>query len=762
MSTHQSSTVTQANLSTDTPTADTTHKARPPLPTQLIHGADYNPDQWLHAPDVLEMDPRLMAQAHCNSMTIGVFSWAHYEPAEGQFQFDWLIDCLDRLHAENITVLMATPSGGKPAWLAQAYPEVRRVNALGQREEQGGRHNHCYTSPVFRDKVHQINSALAEIVKNHPAIMGWHISNEFEGECYCPLCQAAFREWLKERYNNNLDALNQSWWSSFWSHTYTEWSQIQAPGPLSEFSIHGLSLDWHRFVTDQTVDYMNSEIKTLRAITPDLPITTNFNFPVTDGDFAPPDNARSVGKFYKLNYWRFAEHLDFIAWDCYPEWHKPKPNNYSNNAKTNNTDEALPYDDEKQASDVAFFHNLCRSLKQQPFYLMECAPGQTNWQPVGKQKRPGMHQLMALQAVSLGANSVQYFQWRACRGGFEKFHSSIMGQSGNTNTRIFSEVAQVSQDLEKLSYLANEPYNSGIQAEVGLIFDWENLWAIDLACGPRNDNRRRYVETCKSHYLPFWRAGIATDIIEMASDFTPYKILIAPMLYMLKADVTQRLEQFVEQGGQLVLTYWSGIVDEADLCFQSDAPGPLQKLTGLRVTEVDQLYPEEKNHIRHTDEFLNEDAIYDCIEYCEVLELTSASALAHYTQDYYADLPAITVNKYGQGKVYYLAARMTQAGISDFTNALIKTTQIDTTLADAPEGVCIQQRQDSIFLMNFGSTPQQVAVSPKDIKNYENILWTKPIAGAHPKHLSYSESVTSITLPAFGVCVFRNKKSETA
>lgn len=721
---------------------------RPPMPTQLIHGADYNPDQWLHAPDILEMDPALMTQAHCNSMTLGVFSWVNYEPQEGLYQFDWLLDCLDRLHAECITVLMATPSGGKPAWLAQAYPEIRRVNAQGQREEQGGRHNHCYTSPIYREKVHQINSALAQAVKDHPSIMGWHISNEFEGECYCPLCQAAFREWLKERYNNNLEALNQAWWSSFWSHTYTDWSQIQAPGPLSEFSIHGLSLDWHRFVTDQTVDYMNSEIKTLRAITPNLPITTNFNFPVTDGDFAPPDTARSVGKFYKLNYWRFAPHLDFISWDCYPEWHKPK---------TQGGTTSHPYDDEKQASDVAFFHNLCRSLKQQPFYLMECAPGQTNWQPVGKQKRPGMHQLMALQAVSLGANSVQYFQWRTCRGGFEKFHSSVIGQSGQTNTRIFSEVSQVGQDLEKLSYLASDPYDSGIHAQVGLIFDWENLWAIDLACGPRNDQRRRYVETCKLHYQPFWQAGIATDIIEMAADFSPYKLLVAPMLYMLKDDVAKRLEAFVEDGGQLVLTYWSGIVDANDLCFQSDAPGPLQKLTGLRVTEVDQLYPGETNGIKIIDDFLKQNSVYDCHEYCELLELNSATTLAHYTSDYCEGLPAITVNKYGQGKVYYLAARMTQAGVSDFTNALIKSAQLDATLTDAPEGVCIQQRQGSLFVMNFGPEAQSVEITPKDIANYENILWTEPVAGVQPQRLEQNDNGTAITLPAFGACIFQSK-----
>lgn len=740
---------------------------RPPLPTHLIHGADYNPDQWLNNPEILQTDPALMIEAHCNCMTLGVFSWTHYEPQAGVYTFDWLLACLDRLHSQGVQVLMATPSGGKPAWLAQAYPEIRRVNAYGQREEQGGRHNHCYTSPVFREKVHQINSALAHAIEGHPAIMGWHISNEFEGECYCQLCQSAFREWLKKRYNGNLNTLNQAWWSSFWSHTYTDWSQIHAPGPMSEFSIHGLSLDWHRFVTDQTVDYMRSEIKTLRAMTPNLPITTNFNFPVTDGDFAPPADARSVGKFYKLNYWRFAEHLDFISWDCYPEWHKPK---HLNDPDTQHQSSSLPYDDEKQASDVAFFHNLCRSLKQQPFYLMECAPGQTNWQPVGKQKRPGMHRLMALQAIALGANSVQYFQWRACRGGFEKFHSSVINQSGTTNNRVFSEVSDVGKDLEQLSYLASTPYDAKIQAKIGLIFDWENLWAIDLACGPRNDQRRCYVETCKSHYLPLWKAGLATDIIEMSANYQPYSLIIAPMLYMVKEKVAQRLEEFVTEGGTLVLTYWSGLVDSTDLCFPSDAPGPLQKLAGLRVTELDQLYAGEHNTLITTDDVFLEKKPYQCIEYCELLELKSAKALAHYTSDYYCGQPAITENQFGKGKVYYVGARMRQSGISDFLTSVIKNNATLTpninegsnynttpyTHQQKPaEGVCLHKRGNSLFIMNFANQPQSIHILQKEIPHYEDIDWTQPIAGVSPEIIQSTPETTTLKLKAFSVCVFQ-------
>ncbi|GJM79385.1 hypothetical protein HMSSN139_18810 [Paenibacillus sp. HMSSN-139] len=230
----------------------------PPISGKLpvfMHGADYNPDQWLHDPQVLAEDIRLMKLAHCNVMAIGIFSWASLEPEEGVYRFEWLDRVLDTFAENGIYAWLATPSGARPAWMSEKYPEVLRVEKNRVRNLHGMRHNHCFTSPVYREKVTQMNTQLAERYASHPAVVGWHVSNEYGGECHCDYCQDAFRTWLKKKYGS-LDALNRAWWTNFWSHMYTSWSQVESPAPHGEMMVHGQNLDWRRFVSDQTIDFL--------------------------------------------------------------------------------------------------------------------------------------------------------------------------------------------------------------------------------------------------------------------------------------------------------------------------------------------------------------------------------------------------------------------------------------------------------------------------------------------------------------------------
>ena len=348
--------------------------------THIIHGADYNPDQWQDRPDILNEDMRLMKLANCNEMSVGIFAWSALEPEEGKFDFSFLDKAMDGIYAAGGRVILATPSGARPAWLAQKYPEVLRVRPDGIRNEFGVRENHCYTSPIYREKVRIINEKLAERYTGHPALIAWHISNEYCGECHCPLCRAAFREWLKAKYGT-LERLNREWWSAFWSHTFTDWEQIVPPGPLGDKGLHGLNIDWRRFVTDQTVDFMNAEINAVRKYTPDIPVTSNL-----------------MGFFDELDYRRFAKSLDFISWDAYPQWRGNDKN------------------DIPAAIGAAMAHDLMRSLRKRPFFLMESTPSLVNWHEYNKLKRPGMNELSSLQAVAHGADSVHYFQWTKSRG----------------------------------------------------------------------------------------------------------------------------------------------------------------------------------------------------------------------------------------------------------------------------------------------------------------------------------------------------------
>ena len=373
----------------------------------IIHGGDYNPDQWIDTPEIWDEDMRLMNLAHVNSATVGIFSWAMLEPEEGVYNFEFLDKILDKLHQNGKEVILATPSGARPVWLSQKYPEVLRVEETGVRNEYGVRHNHCLTSPVYREKVRNINRLLAQRYKNHPAVKMWHISNEYCGECHCDLCQEAFRNWLKVEYHNSLDELNFKWWNGFWSHQVTDWSQINSPKFRGENHVSAMKLAWRRFVSDSHISFFENEIAPLREITPDIPITTNF-MKLYDG----------------IDYQAFAKKLDLVSWDNYPAWDK------GNNLQ--------------EACDTAFVHDAFRSMGGgKPFFMMESTPSLVNWHNVNKLPRPGRQELSSIQAVAHGADSVQYFQWRKSRGGHEKYHGAVVDHCGHENTRVFKEVSHL-------------------------------------------------------------------------------------------------------------------------------------------------------------------------------------------------------------------------------------------------------------------------------------------------------------------------------
>lgn len=674
----------------------------------FLHGADYNPDQWLHMPKILEEDYRLMKLSRCNVMSIGIFAWSSIEKEEGKFDFSWLDRTMDEMYENGISVMLATPSAARPAWLSQKYPEVLRVREDRVRNLHGGRHNHCLTSPIYREKVQIINAKLAQRYKDHPALIAWHVSNEYGGQCHCELCQDQFRRWLKEKYHEDLDELNRAWWTSFWSHSYTDWNQIESPAPHGEHTIMGLSLDWKRFTTYQTIDFFKHEIEPLRKITPDIPVTTNFD------DFVDIENG--------IDYWKFAPHVDFVSWDNYPYWHGEWP-------------------DPVEGGRRAFIHDINRSLKQgRPFAMMESSPSSTNWQPVGKLRRPGMHVLSSLQAIAHGSDTVQYFQWRKSRGGYEKLHGAVVDHCGHENTRVFRDVTQVGDVLSKLTPVLG----TSVCPKVAVIYDWENSWAISTSIGPRRD-RKDYFETCQSHYRTFWENGIPVDVVNMDCDFSKYDILVAPMLYMVRTGVGSRIEEFVQKGGIFVTTYLSGMVDENDLCFLGGFPGPLRKVTGIWSEEIDCLYDDDVNHVSflhdvRPDAVLNgkEEQVkegnaieknYEARVFCDLIHCETAKPIAVYTTDFYAGRPAVTINHLGKGECYYIAFRNNKEFLQDFYNALIQDLYqegvhleraIDT---DLPYGVTAQLRTDGqkdyVFISNFDSSPKVV---PLDDNVYTDLL----------------------------------------
>lgn len=637
----------------------------------FLYGGDYNPEQWIQYPEVLAEDMRLMKLANCNEMSIGIFSWSTLEPEEGKFDFSFLDKAMDDIYKAGGRVILATPSGARPAWLSQKYPEVLRFDRNFSQQHHGFRHNHCYTSPVYREKVSIINQKLAQRYRNHPALFAWHISNEYGGECYCPNCQAAFREWLKEKYGTP-DNLNHAWWSTFWSHTYTDWQQIEPPSPLGENDTHGLNLDWKRFVTHQTADFMKHEIAAVRKFTPDIPVTTNL-----------------MGFFPGLDYRELTKSLDFISNDLYPMWKGQEKS------------------DIQSAKQAGMIHDLMRSLKHKSFLLMESTPSLLNWHEYNKLKRPGMNELSSMQAIAHGADSVQYFQWRKSRGASEKFHGAVVDHAGHENTRVFQEVSRLGARLKGL----DEIVGTAVHAEAALLYDWSNHWALDDSRGFCR-NHKKLLETLEAFYSPLWENGINTDVIGFEDNFNDYKLIIAPMLYSVPEKVGERLKQYVKNGGILLCTYMTAMTDETDLCYLGGFPGAgLREVFGIWNEEIDTLYPEDKNTV-----LLNDGTVIDAVDYCELIHAETAQVIARYDSDFYQGRPAATVNQYGDGLAYYVAFRDTGEFTDKLVGELLQKAGINSCFDSAlPSGVTAHTRTDGetvyLFLQNFTHSAQTLTVA---------------------------------------------------
>ncbi|AKP64034.1 beta-galactosidase [Levilactobacillus koreensis JCM 16448] len=646
--------------------------------SDFLHGGDYNPEQWLDHPEIIDQDFNFFKEANINDVTLGIFSWAQLEPEEGKFDFSWLDDIFDRAEAQNGHVILATPSGAKPRWLAEKYPEVLRTNEDGSKNIFGERHNHCYTSPVYRQKVQEINRKLAERYGHRKSLILWHISNEYGGSCYCDLCQDAFRDWLKAKYHT-LDNLNRAYWAKFWSHTYTSWDQVHSPSPLGDQTLLGLNLDWKRFVTDRTIDFYEAEIKPLRELTPNIPITTNFM-----GGNPPESHVH-----YDLDYQKFAQHVDIVSWDSYPNW----ANDYESTAHL--------------AMKTALMNDVMRSLKHQNYLIMESTPSQVNWHPYNRAKLPGMHQMGSLQQVAHGADAVNYFQLHQSRGSSEMFHGAVITHQLSDKTRIFKEVAQVGQDLVNLKPAKATHYQS---AKVAIVYDYDNMWALDDSRNYSNETKK-YWRTIQEHYQYFWEHDIPVDLISTQDDLTPYTLVIDPMHFMMSEAFTEKLRDYVQQGGHLVGTYMTGIVDKNFLAYLGGWPQALHDVYGVEFQETTTLYPKQHNHVAAFDK------TYTVNDYADTVTVDTAQSLATYQDDFFAGSSALTKNTCGKGTAYYVAARTEEAFLEDFYDQLADEFSLKPDLPIEKQGptVSIQVRekagQQFFFVINFSEKPATVTTT---------------------------------------------------
>ena len=659
----------------------------------ILYGADYNPEQW---PESIWFDDmRLMKKAHVNMVSINIFSWALLQPERGRYEFGQLDRIMQMLAEHGIAVDLATATATPPTWMSILYPDMLPVTRDGKRLNHGSRQHFCPNSIDYHREVSELVTRLAKRYCNHPALKLWHINNEYGdhiSSCYCDRCAEAFREWLLVRYQT-LDRLNYVWGTSFWSQYYYDWIDILPPRISPASNNPTQLLDYCRFMSDSLLACYQTEADILREITPDVPITTNF-----------------IVSFKATDYFSWARHIDIISFDNYPAITTP-------------------------AWEVALRHDLMRSLKGgQSHVVMEQTPGQLNWMPQNPQMRPGRIRLQSMQAIAHGSDGVLYFQWRQSKAGSEKFHSAIVPHEGSERGRIFQQVAHIGAELERIS---SDVVGTRITSRVAILMDWQNWWAVEYQPGP--SDQLRYWDEIKSHYHALHRLNVAVDIVSPDDDLTRYRLVVAPLLYMLRPGVADNLERFVAQGGVLLTTFFSGIVDQNDHVVLGGYPGQLRRLLGLYVEEFDPWIEGMTNAVVIREGPLK--GSYACSLWGEVVHPEGANVLGYFANDYYKGSPALSMNKFGEGKAYYLATHGNEELIANLARQLCREVDIQSLLG-VEEVLEVTQRQGTdgssvYFLLNHSDRTVEVFLPDR---KFRSLVTNEEIAG-------------SMKLAAYDACV---------
>jgi beta-galactosidase len=635
----------------------TSSSLRLTLPTpHLIYGGDYNPEQWPE--ETWLEDARLMREAGVNLVSLGIFSWARLEPKSGDYDFAWLDRLMDLLHAHGISVNLATPTAAPPAWLVRRHPEMLPVTSEGVILWHGSRRHYCPHSTAYHRHATALVTKLAERYGRHSALVLWHVDNEYGchvTECFCEISVSAFRQWLQQRYGT-LENLNHAWGTAFWSQHYYDWEEVQPPRKAPTFINPSQRLDWMRFNSDSWVACFDEQKNILRELTPNVPVTTNL-----------------MGFHKPIDYWKLAARKDIVANDNYPDMFDPQ-----------------------WMVRAAMVCDLMRSLgNRRPWILMEQAPTHVNWRQRNATKWPGMMRLCSCQAIARGADGIMFFQWRASKAGAEKHHSGMLPHVG-TDSRVWREVSALGGELPRLDPILR----SEVMSEVAILLDWESWWALELEGKPSNDLRQ--LQQLMTYYGPLYRCNITTDFAHPEADLSRYRLVIAPTLYLVNDRAITNLKRYVENGGALIISFFSGIVDENEHIRLGGYPAPFCDLLGLRVEEFAPYAETQSNTFTTAD-----GRQFACALWSDIIRLHGAEAIASYEQDYYAGLPAITRHTYGKGVAYYVGTEPEQEGLTWLLDRVCVEAGVGPVAGDAPDGIEILRRTNGktswLFALNHSS-----------------------------------------------------------
>lgn len=651
----------------------------------MHYGADYNPEQWPR--EVWPDDVRLMREAGVTMVSLGIFSWSRIQPAEGEFDWEWLDEIIDLLHEGGIQVDLATATASPPPWATAAYPEMLPQDADGTTFWPGSRQAFAPSSPVYRRLASELVTALAERYARHPAVVLWHVNNELGCHLnydYSDSARDHFRRWLERKYGT-IDALNHAWGTDFWSQRYTAFEQIMPPRK-APYSINPTSvLDFKRYTSDTLLELYIMERDIIRAAGAPQPITTNF-----------------MGPFPAADYAKWAAEVDVIADDNYPD-----PN------------------DPESFRGAAFARELMRGLKPGvPWILTEQSTNALNWRPTNPPKAPGQMAALSAQAIGRGADGILFFQWRQSRRGSEKFHSAMVPQAG-LETRTWREVVELGGQLARLPEMPDVTSH----ARVALVFDWENWWAIG---GRDHPVPLDYLALVHRWHAALHRLHLSIDIVRTTSDLDGYDLVVAPQQYLLGDEGAANLTAYVEQGGCLFVSAFSDVVDEDDAFREGGFLVGLREALGVALEDFGALVPPMSvttpDSAGETATRLNgegpgqAEAPLDSPAgrivgqyFAEELLVQDAEIIGRFTEGRTAGRAAFTRKTHGAGHGYYLATIPDDEGMLAVLRWLTEQAGISPEIEGLPWHVEIARRGSILAVINHSAEPYTVEVRGTDL-----------------------------------------------
>ncbi|MCU0788447.1 MAG: beta-galactosidase [Verrucomicrobia bacterium] len=669
----------------------------------MYFGVDYHPEQWVYPyagsveqpEQQWEKDIEMMLKAGINVVRVGEFVWGLCEPQEGKYDFDWLKRLMDLMGRAGIKVVLCTPTAAPPIWLARAHPEILPVDARGLVLHEGTRRAACLNSDVYWDYSKRIVENLAGALGKHQQLIAWQIDNglggNFTEESFNEDTRRDWHLWLEAKYET-VEKLNQRMGLRHWGQTVNSWGEV--PMPMHAPTVHNpaLMLDWRRFCSDTIVQYVRMQADLLREITPDILLTTNLR-PL----------------IHRFDHFDLAEVLDFVSIE---------------------STAAI----KAKSSTLACEIDMLRSLKKEGartpgggegFWVMEQKAGNVNWQDVNSLVRPGVLRMFTYQLISRGAEAVLYFRWRQPRFGSEQFHGAVLPHSAHEDSRVYAEISQIGEELK---ILAPALKDTKVVPEVCILFTHENEWSLQYPLQPnKHFNLREHIQL---FYNALHDRNILVDFARPADDLSQYRLVIAPSLHLLSAGEADHLKLYVQNGGTLLATFNTGLVDANHLAPVTGYPNNLTDLFGLEVLEFDALPVGQENHLTFKGAFPTTH-LHPARIWCDLIQPgKECQVLATYAKDFYAGRPAMTINTFGLGKAIYLGTQSHQHFYFDLVTWIRQLCGI-VPLLKVPENIEVCMRQKEGANLNFLLNHQHSSVRVQFYKPMHDFLTGSTVVGSH-------------------------------